>query len=939
MCSRKWLIVALVVCGLASACSQFNTNLTVQTSSSTLSTLAPSSLTAGATGFTLTATGSGFVSGAVLLWNANSSSPISLTTTFVNGTTLTAPVPASYLATPGTIAVAVDIPGSATSGTSSISATTTTEVSNLVFFTVTAQPAANPSIGSISPSSMPFCSNTSGFPLTVKATSGTTFTSDSVVNWNGSPRATTFSATQLTATILPMDTAVSGPVTVSVNNSAGTSNSQSFTLTSRGPDLTGAKSISSLSPSSILAGSASFSLTVNGSNFLPCSVVRWGNGTTLASMYVSPTQLTATVPAGLIQTVGNFQVFVFTPVSDGTANNPTSQTSGPSTFSTTQPSAPTITSLVSSNTTDPMGMPPTPPTTPFCNQASSTLTVQGTNFLSFSVINWNGAPLPTFYVQPAGSPAYLTAVIPTSDTAVAGTASITVSNGPVSSNSLPLSVAPSSTALAAPVAASLLPASATAGTGPFNLNVNGSNFLPCSVVQWNGTPRATNYASSTLLNVAITAADIATIGTAQVTVMTPAPGGGSSTLPFQIAGPMISSLSASTTQLPSTPYCNSGPTVLTVNGSNFTSDAVVNWNGAPLLPTTFVNSTQLTATLTPAQTAFQGTATVTVTSAVATTNSAIFTMTVPTTPLPMPSVSSLSPKSANAGVPGFLLTVNDDNTSNMLPCSVVQWNGSNRTTVFIGTTGLNASISAADVANPGTFPVTVFTPAPGGGTSTVTANSTFTVFGPPFPAVRSASADAMAASNDSSASGSSDSLALPVMSADHRYTVVVMASTDGVTEIPGTQENIFVRDTCAGVTTGCTPSVTIASIGFNSNPADGKSISPSISSDGRYVTFISDAKNLVASDTNAVADVFVRDTCAGAGSACSPSTRRVSVATDGTQANGESTSATISADGRYVTFISSATNLDSNTSAVSGIFLRDTCAGVVSCTPSTQRLQ
>jgi hypothetical protein len=177
------------------------------------------------------------------------------------------------------------------------------------------------------------------------------------------------------------------------------------------------------------------------------------------------------------------------------------------------------------------------------------------------------------------------------------------------------------------------------------------------------------------------------------------------------------------------------------------------------------------------------------------------------------------------------------------------------------------------------------------------------------------------------------------MSTDKRYTVLVLASTDGVNEVLGTPKNIFARDTCTGAPSGCTPSVTPASIGLNSNPADGDSISPSISADGRFVVFLSSAMNLVDSDTNGVTDVFVRDTCAGAPSGCSPSTRRVSVATDETQANGASTSATIDATGRYITFESEATNLAPTSSSTSGVFLRDTCAGApAGCTPSTQPL-
>jgi Tol biopolymer transport system component len=177
------------------------------------------------------------------------------------------------------------------------------------------------------------------------------------------------------------------------------------------------------------------------------------------------------------------------------------------------------------------------------------------------------------------------------------------------------------------------------------------------------------------------------------------------------------------------------------------------------------------------------------------------------------------------------------------------------------------------------------------------------------------------------------------MSADSRYSVIALASEDGVTEVPGTPENIFVRDTCTGAPAGCEPSVTLVSFGLNNNPADGDSISPSISADGRYVAFLSSARNLVDSDTNGVADVFVRDTCAGAPAGCTPSMQRVSVATGGAQTNFASTSATINSTGRYVTFASTATNLGVAPTA-GGIFLRDTCAGVTSpCTPTTEQLQ
>jgi hypothetical protein len=79
-----------------------------------------------------------------------------------------------------------------------------------------------------------------------------------------------------------------------------------------------------------------------------------------------------------------------------------------------------------------------------------------------------------------------------------------------------------------PVASSLSPSSALAGTAAFTLTVNGSGFTAASVVNWSGSPRTTTFVSGSQLQAAIPAADIAAVGTAQVTVFTPAPGGGTS---------------------------------------------------------------------------------------------------------------------------------------------------------------------------------------------------------------------------------------------------------------------------------------------------------------------------------------------------------------------------------------------------------------------------
>lgn len=111
---------------------------------------------------------------------------------------------------------------------------------------------------------------------------------------------------------------------------------------------------------------------------------------------------------------------------------------------------------------------------------------------------------------------------------------------------------------------------------------------------------------------------------------------------------------------------------------------------------------------------------------------------------------------------------------------------------------------------------------------------------------------------------------------------------------------------------------TLVTLALNGTQLYGDSILPSISADGRYVLFSSSASNLVAGDTNGKYDVFVRDWRAG-------STTLVSVATNATQGNSDSGGfSSISGDGRYVAFSSAASNLASDdTNLVVDVFIRD----------------
>ena len=271
------------------------------------------------------------------------------------------------------------------------------------------------------------------------------------------------------------------------------------------------------------------------------------------------------------------------------------------------------------------------------------------------------------------------------------------------------------TANPVPALSSLAPSSATAGGAASTLRVSGSSFAASSVVQWNGTARATTFMSSTQLQAAIDASDIAAAGTAQVTVVTPAPGGGTSAaLTFTVdpPAPTLSSLA------PSSASAGGAAFILTVGGSSFAASSVVQWNGTARA-TTFVSSTQLQAAIDASDIAAAGTAKVTVvTPAPGGGTSAALTFIVDP---PAPTLSALAPSSAAAAGAAFTLTVSG---SSFAASSVVQWNGTARATTFVSSTQLQAAIDASDIAAAGAAQVTVVTPAPGGGTSVAL---TFTV--------------------------------------------------------------------------------------------------------------------------------------------------------------------------------------------------------------------
>jgi hypothetical protein len=171
----------------------------------------------------------------------------------------------------------------------------------------------------------------------------------------------------------------------------------------------------------------------------------------------------------------------------------------------------------------------------------------------------------------------------------------------------------------------------------------------------------------------------------------------------------------------------------------------------------------------------------------------------------------------------------------------------------------------------------------------------------------------------SSASVEGDSVSYgPSISGDGRYVAFFSIADNLVANDTNTNKDIFVRDRTAGATTR----VSVSSAGVQ---GAGDSFLPSISGDGRYVAFESDATNLVAGGTSGFRDIFVRDRTTGA-------TTLVSVSSAGVQGAGDSFLPAISGDGHYVAFYSLAANLVVNdTNNMQDVFV--TNRHYVHCTP------
>jgi hypothetical protein len=286
--------------------------------------------------------------------------------------------------------------------------------------------------------------------------------------------------------------------------SEGRSDSARVTVRTPNP----APTLSALSPSTAEVGAPGFELTVTGTSFVAGATVRW-NGAARQSTRVSETELRVEIAAADLLAAGSATVQVFNPAPGGGLSNVLSFTIiGPA----EENPLPVIGDLV--------------PNMVVAGSQGGSLSVGGSGFIPASRVLLDGVERPTTYYNPG----LLHAAITAEDLAIPRTLHVSVMNpapGGGTSEVRPLEVT-ATPPNPAPEIQGITPAWVLAGGPSFTLVVRGRNFVPASVVRMRGLDRPTQYVSATELRAQLLAGEIASAGTAGVSVHNPAPGGGTS---------------------------------------------------------------------------------------------------------------------------------------------------------------------------------------------------------------------------------------------------------------------------------------------------------------------------------------------------------------------------------------------------------------------------
>ena len=331
-----------------------------------------------------------------------------------------------------------------------------------------------------------------------------------------------------------------------------------------------------------------------------------------------------------------------------------------------------------------------------------TIVVTGTGFTPTTVIQLSGVAVATTYI----SSTEIQATIPASQLQTGTILKLSVADGMQvvaadSGNDVQVSNP-------IPTVSTLAPSSVLVGSPAGTITVTGTNFVSGVSLAVNGSLRTTTYVSATQLTASLNASDFLSAAPLLLNAVNPQPGGGASgTIALVVANPAptIASLS------PSALNAGSAATSVDIVGTGFVAGTGVFVNGASR-PTTVVSTTEMKVAITSADLVNAGSLGITavnpapgggvsLSSAIAINN-------------PVPGAITLTPASAIAGTGTAQITVMG---SSFVPSTVVYVNGQPRTTTYVSSTQLVASLTSADLATAGTLPIVATNPGPGGGST------------------------------------------------------------------------------------------------------------------------------------------------------------------------------------------------------------------------------
>ena len=439
-----------------------------------------------------------------------------------------------------------------------------------------------------------------------------------------------------------------------------------------------------------------------------------------------------------------------------------------------------------------------------------------------------------------------------------------------------------------PAIQSVSPSVVSIGSPDTTLTISGSNFVQGSTVMWNGTALTTTFVSSTQLTASIPASALSgNPGSVPVTVTNPTPGGGTSSsmaVALQYPLPSITSLSPNGVVLGSNGF------TLTVNGTSFVSGALVYWNSVSRV-TTFVNSTQLTATILASDLAVSAGTTASVTVQNPTPSPGYSNVAQFNVENPAPVISFITP---NFGFAGLGTQVNITGTG-FQQGAVAQAAGITFNTVYNSATSLTAFVSTS--APVGSLAVSVSNPAPSVGPSNSLAFNNNAVGKPTTLTLVNVDNN-----------GQIWTTSPGFMSDNARYFAF---------------QN-FLRDTCLEGLAQCMPSTITYTASLS---GQNYQIPGAPTPDGRYVP-----STLQSGINTKVGDLELADTCIGTTSGCTPG-NQVLVPVN-RQPNTDTVLGTITPGGRYVSYSTFPAGNLNNIDASAYVF--DTCIGAApNCTPAS----